>query len=85
MNKLKDKNPQEMYIRAKSPLHNSGQDIQFYQFQEWIQKDLTATITNREPTAANGSKLKLNNITFGGFGQKLVTDQSISITNVTTS
>lgn len=48
MDKLKDKNLQEMYVRAKNPSYNGGQDIQFYQFHEWIQKDLAATIYNKD-------------------------------------
>ena len=27
MDKLKDKNPQEMYLRAKNPMYNNGQEI----------------------------------------------------------
>ena len=32
-----------MYARAKNPMLNGGQEIQFYQFHDWIKRDLAAT------------------------------------------
>lgn len=63
MDKLKAKNPQEMYARAKNPALNNGQDIQFYQFSEWIQKDLANTLYGRDQNTSL-QRLKLSHISF---------------------
>ena len=48
-----------MYQRAKTPALNNGQDIQFYSFHEWIQKDIASTLFTRE-----ANPLKLSTISF---------------------
>jgi hypothetical protein len=66
MEKIKTRNPQEMYRRAKNPSFNNGKEIQFYQFWDWIQKDLTVSIynINTGSKAPNG----LTNTGLKGFG-----------------
>ena len=32
-----------MYARAKNPMLNGGQEIQFFQFHDWIRRDFAAT------------------------------------------
>lgn len=44
-----------MYKRAKNPAFNQGKNLQFYQFQEWIQKDLNKSVYNIEPQSARSS------------------------------
>ena len=56
MEKIKTRNPQEMYRRAKNTALNQGKDIQFYQFWEWIQKDLTKSIYTSDDAKASGLK-----------------------------
>ena len=48
-----------MYCRAKNPMLNGGQEIQFFQFHDWIKRDLAATTVkntlNNYNTVNNGN------------------------------
>ena len=59
--KWKTRNLLDMYRKAKNPVFNQGKDVKFYQFMEWIEKDMNVrSIYNTElrltqnPSQANG-------------------------------
>jgi len=54
MSNWKMRNPDDMYKRAKSSAFNLGRDVQFYEFMDWIEKDMNikSSIFNTEPRSA---------------------------------
>lgn len=76
MDKLKSKDPNEMYIRAKN--NGKGHELQFYEFYEWIHNDITravydknnnsSVITGLESTKKS-LNLNLGQIKFGGYSK----------------
>ena len=54
MEKLKIKDPNEMYFRAKG----SSQQMQFYDFYEWIHKDISKVMYDRSVQMETGLKVK---------------------------
>jgi hypothetical protein len=54
MEKLKYKDPNEMYLRAKG----SSQQMQFYDFYEWIHNDISRSLYARNLQMETGLKLK---------------------------
>jgi len=66
MEKLKSKDPGEMYLRAKSSQKSSGHEMQFYDFYEWIHNDISKTVYDRNLQMKTGLELKRK-----GFQPKL--------------
>ena len=58
MEKLKGKDPCEMYKRAKCSINNNGHELQFYDFYEWIHNDLSKTMHDRTLSMKTGLEAK---------------------------
>ena len=58
MEKLKSKDPGEMYLRAKGSTNNTGHELQFYDFYEWIHNDISKTVYDRNLQMKTGLELK---------------------------
>jgi hypothetical protein len=54
MDKLKFKDPNEMYLRAKGS-SNRGHEIQFYEFFEWIHNDINRLVYGKTNNSSNSS------------------------------
>lgn len=56
MEKLKYKDPNEMYLRAKGS-SGSGHNMQFYDFYEWIHNDISQALYDRSLQMKTGLEL----------------------------